>query len=352
MNFAAVDEMRRWYGRALDLWLARTKTSSRLVLERSRVKLRDYGDEGNHPSLLIIPAPIKKAYIWDLTPSVSAVLACLQARFRVYVLEWMETRPDGPDNGLAVYVDELILECAKAIGEPAVLAGHSLGGTFATIFASLHPERVRALILLEAPLSFSGHAGAIAEFIRIAPAREALREVSIYPGTVLNALSLAASPNSFLWWRWRDLLLSAGDPAALRTHLLVERWTLDEYAMPSALLADVVDLYREDRFLRGTLRVEGQTAAPRNLTMPVLAVVDPESDLVPPSSVMPFLNALPHRNWTLWHYEPDTGVALRHVGVLAGRNAHSILWPEILAWIRMSYTSASTHGDRRIGSVV
>jgi polyhydroxyalkanoate synthase subunit PhaC len=153
---------------------------------------------------------------------------------------------------------------------------------------------------------------------------------------LLNALSLAASPKSFLWWRWRDLLLSAGDLAALRTHLLVERWTLDEYAMPSALFADVVDLYREDRFLRGTLRVEGQTAAPRNLTMPVLAVVDPESDLVPPSSVMPFLDALPNRNWTLLHYEGDTGVALRHVGVLAGRNAHSILWPEILAWIRRS----------------
>jgi polyhydroxyalkanoate synthase len=257
-------------------------------------------------------------------------------------LEWMETRPDGPDNGLTVYVDELILECAKAIGEPAVLAGHSLGGTFATIFASLHPECVRSLVLLEAPLSFSGDAGAIAEFIGIGPATEALRKVSTYPGTVLNALSLAASPKGFLWWRWRDLLLSAGDPAALRTHLLVERWTLDEYAMPSALFADIVDLYRENRFLSGTLRVEEQTAASRNLTMPVLAVVDPESDLVPPSSVMPFLDALPHRNWTLLHYEGDTGVALRHVGVLAGRNAHRILWPEILAWIRMSHTSAST----------
>jgi polyhydroxyalkanoate synthase subunit PhaC len=342
MSFAAADEMRRWYGRALDLRLARTETPSRLVLERSGMKLRDYGDEGNRPSLLIIPAPIKKAYIWDLTPSVSVVLACLQARFRVYVLEWTETPPDGSDHGLAVYVDELILECAKSIGEPAVLAGHSLGGTFATIFASLHPECVRSLILLEAPLSFSGDAGAIAEFIRFGPATEALRKVSAYPGTVLNALSLAASPESFLWWRWRDLLLSAGDPAALRTHLLVERWTLDEYAMPSALFADVVDLYREDRFLRGTLRVEGQTAAPRNLTMPVLAVVDRESDLVPPNSVMPFLDALPNRNWTLLHYEPDIGVALRHVGVLAGRNAHSLLWPQILAWIRMSHTSAST----------
>jgi polyhydroxyalkanoate synthase len=335
MSFAAADEMRRWYGRALDLWLARTETPSRLMLERSGVKLRDYGEEGNRPSLLIIPAPIKKPYIWDLTPSVSAVLACLQARFRVYVLEWTDTPPIDPDNGLAVYVDELILECAKAIGEPAVLAGHSLGGTFATIFASLHPERVRALILLEAPLSFSGDPGAVAELFRMAPATEALRKVSAYPGTVLNALSVAASPESFLWWRWRDRILSAGDPAALRTHLLVERWTLDEYAMPSALFADVVILYREDRFMRGTLCIEGQIAEPINVTMPVLAVVDPESDVVPPSSVMPFLDALPDRNWTLLHYEGDTGVALRHVGVLAGRNAHRILWPEILDWIRM-----------------
>ena len=37
MSFAAADEMRRQYGRALDVWLARTETPSRLVLERSGV---------------------------------------------------------------------------------------------------------------------------------------------------------------------------------------------------------------------------------------------------------------------------------------------------------------------------
>jgi polyhydroxyalkanoate synthase len=253
MSFVAADEMRRWHGRVLDQWLARTETPSLLVLDQSGVKLRDYGKEGNGPSLLIIPAPIKKPYIWDLTPEASSVLACLNAGLRVYVLEWREM--DGPDDGLAVYVNELILECAEAIGEPAVVIGHSLGGTFATIFASLHPERVRALILLEAPLSFSGDSGAITKLIRIVSTSEALRKVSAYPGTALNALSLVASPESFLWWRWRDRLLSAGDPASLRTHLLVERWTLDEHAMPSALFADVVDLYREDRFMRGTLRL-------------------------------------------------------------------------------------------------
>jgi len=160
--------------------------------------------------------------------------------------------PDGPDDGLAAYVNELILECAKTIGEPAVVIGHSLGGTFATIFASLHPERVRALILLEAPLSFSGDSGAITRLMRIVPTSEALRKVSVYPGTVLNALSLVASPESFLWWRWRDRLLSAGDPASLRTHLLVERWTLDEHAMFGALRGRGGSLPRGSVYARDT----------------------------------------------------------------------------------------------------
>jgi polyhydroxyalkanoate synthase len=333
-GFTLADSFRRLYGEALDLWLARSETPSELVLERPGIRLRYYGREGNHPPLLIVPAPIKKPYIWDLTPSVSVVRRCLEASLRVYGLEWREKPPADPDGEIAAYADKLILECVETIGEPVVLAGHSLGGTFAAIFASLHPEDVRALLLLEAPLSFAGDTGAIARLIRSIPSNAQLRKASNYPGTLLNALSLAASPESFLWWRWRDRLASAADPAALRTHLLVERWTLDEYAMPSDLFADVVDLYRNDRFMRGTLELDGRTAAATNVTAAVLAVVDPESDVVPPSSAMPFLDVLPNGNWTLLDYEGDTGVALRHVGVLVGRNAHRLLWPEILAWVR------------------
>ena len=183
MSFAAADEMRRRYGRALDLWLARTETPSRLVLEPSGVKLREWGG-GKSPAEADHPGANQE--IVHLGPDALSqpMWAYLEAGFRVYVLEWKETPPDHPNNGLPVYVDELILECAKSIGEPAILAGHSLGGTFATIFASL--ERVRALILLEAPLSFAGDPGAIAERIRIGPATE-FRKVSAYPGTVLDA---------------------------------------------------------------------------------------------------------------------------------------------------------------------
>lgn len=333
-SFAVVDATRRWYGYALDLWMARRETPFQLIVERPGVTLRRYGTADSRPSLLIVPAPIKKPYIWDLTPPVSVVQRCLEAHLNVYVLEWAETPPADLDVGLTTYADRLILECVEAIGQPVVLAGHSLGGTFATIFTSLHPEHIGALVLLEAPLSFATDRGAIAALIRKIPSTQALRDVRDYPGVVLNALGLTASPESFLWWRWRDGLASLADPEALRTHLLVERWTFDESAMPGELFADVVDLYQQDTFMRGTLCVGERTAAVRNVTAPVLAVVDPQSDVVPPNAVMPFLDELPGRNWSLLHYEGDTGIALRHVGVLVGRSAHATLWPEILAWIR------------------
>ena len=91
--------------------------------------------------------------------------------------------------------------------------------------------------------------------------------------------------------------------------------------MPSALFADVGGSFSRRSVIRGTLRINGKTAAPENVTMPVLAVVDRESDVVPPSSVVPFLDALPDREWTLLDYEGDIGVALRHLGGPVGQNA-------------------------------
>jgi len=332
-GFAVADEMRRWYGVSLDVAVPRSETPFRLMLERPGAKLRLYGDRHHRPALLIVPAPIKKPYIWDLAPPISVVRRCLDAGFGVYALEWAETWPDDADSDLSNYADRLLLECVNAIDEPVILAGHSLGGTFAAIFASLNPERVRGLVLLEAPLSFRQDRGAIASLIRKIPRTTALRAVGSYPGTLLNTLGITASPESFVWWRWRDGIASMASLEALRTHLLVERWTLDESAMPDGLFADVVNLYQTDDFMRGALAIGRRTAAARNVTAPVLAVVDPESDVVPPGSVVPFLDAISSRSKELLHYDGDTGIALRHVGVLVGQSAHRSLWPAILDWV-------------------
>jgi polyhydroxyalkanoate synthase subunit PhaC len=289
---------------------------------------------------LIIPAPIKRPYIWDLTPRTSVVRRLVASGARVYLMAWTDPGHAEQEFGLAEYADRLVLACLDAIrtetgAEHAILAGHSLGGTLAAIFAALHPERVRGLVLLETPLRFGANAGAFAPLLAAAPPAGALRAAfGNVPGTFLNLVSATASPTTFQWSRWLDGLASLGDPQALDTHIRVERWSLDEFPLPGRLFEETVELlYRGDRFMAGTLVVGGRPARPERVEAPLLCVFDPRSRIVPPGSVLPFHEAVTSYNKRLLRYEGDTGVALQHVGVLVGRNAHRTLWPEILRWV-------------------
>ncbi len=112
------------------------------------------------------------------------------------------------------------------------------------------------------------------------------------------------------------------------------RWTLDEFALPGRLFGEIVeDLYRTNRFMRGGLTVDGRIVTPADLAAPVLTVFDPRSTVIPPQSILPFHDALPTPDKHLLDYRGDRGVAIQHVGVLVGRNAHARLWPHILDWM-------------------
>ena len=98
---------------------------------------------------------------------------CLRGGARVYLIQW--ERPGAVEQGfgLAEYADRLLLDCLDAIAmeggrAPAVVAGHSLGGTLVAIFSALHPERMRGLILLGyVPLHFGPDVGALQRRSRI-----------------------------------------------------------------------------------------------------------------------------------------------------------------------------------------
>jgi polyhydroxyalkanoate synthase len=317
--FEQLDELRRAQGALLDAaGIGPRESAYRVVHRCPGVSLRRY-ENGNErrAMLLMVPAPIKRAYIWDLAPDVSAVRRCLAAGTRVYLADW---QPAPPQFGLDDYAERLILECLEAAGdEPAILLGHSLGGLFAAIFCALHPERVRGLVLLASPLHFGADARA---FSRMVAALEPQDLPDSLPGSYLGMASFNAAPASFGWERWMDAVLSFADPAGLRTHAQVARWTLDEFALPRRLVTELVTLIvREDRFVRGRLEIGGRSAAPSRLTAPLLCVVDPRCGVVPPETVLPFVEAVASRDKTLLHYEPDLGVGLQHVGPLISRRS-------------------------------
>jgi polyhydroxyalkanoate synthase len=335
-----MDRMRQARGKMLDRFgFGPKETEYRIVHAEPGLTLRKYGPEkAVGPAVLLVPAPIKKAYIWDLMPQISVVQRWLEQGYRVYLAEW--TPDTGPHFGLEDYGDRLLATCQRAIeadsGEKQLtVAGHSLGGILTAMYACLHADVVRAVVLLEAPLHFESDAGCFAPLISsipdARPIAEAYREV---PGAFLNAVSAMAAPHAFQLERLLDRYLCIGNPEAMATHMRVERWTHDEFPLPGKLFTDVVEsLYRHDRLMRGSLQVGEREIGPKDLQAPLLTVVDPRSGVIPMHSVLPFYEATASKNKLMLNYDGDIGVNLQHVGVLVGTNAHSKIWPAIFAWL-------------------
>lgn len=338
-GFQQADKLRCAYGGFLDAFgLGPIRTPSRILREELGLRLRAFGGVSGSPAILIVPAPIKRAYIWDLEPEASVVRRLVEHGLRVYLAEWTDESAVS-SFGLDHYADRLMLACVDVVADDTaqkqvVLVGHSLGGTLAAIFAALHRKRVRALVLLEAPTHFRGAAGAFAPLVATTPAR-AFRDTFVsVPGSLLSVASAVALPASFVAARWLDALAVAGNGPALLTHLRVERWTYDEFALPGRLFEEVVELlYREDRFIAGTLIVGGRKATAQALDMPLLSVFRPNSVVVPPQTMLLLHATATNPRNRLIRYDGEPGVALQHVGVLVGREAHRRIWPEVLRWI-------------------
>jgi polyhydroxyalkanoate synthase len=339
--FRQLDITRRAVGTLLD-WsgVGAHETSYRYAAEMPGAKLRAYQGKGARRgvTILILPAPFKRPYVWDLLPAASAIGQFEGRDSPVYLLEWSEPNAGEANYGLADFADRVPLSAMDAIaGETGrkrvVLAGHSLGGTFAAICAALHPSKVAGLLLLETPLSFAG-TGPLAFAAASAPCQIILHIVgSPVPGSALNFMSCVAAPNAFYWHPMTDLLTAAGDADALAIHMAARRWTLDEFAMPGRLFTEVVEwLYREDRLMIGRLRLGGRSVDLGAIRAPALAVVNPKGTVVPPQSTLNGL-ALMEGTKRVLEYPGEPGTVLEHVGALIGPRAHAQLWPRIMDWV-------------------
>lgn len=339
--------MRRGFG----IWLdsanpAVRESDHHIVLSEEGFALKGYArKKDSGPALLLVPAPLKAAYIWDIIPRASVVRRCLAAGFGVFLVEWRAPGSNGQRPALADYADRFLDRCLQAIRnetgqERAFVAGHSLGGTFAAIFAALHPERIQALVLLGAPLNFGAEIGAFGPMVAAtAPIEKPVELPGDIPGSFLNSISMLASPETFAWSRALDLLQSLPDSAALETYFAVERWTLDERPLARRLFQELREqLFRRNRFMRGTLVLAGKRSSPEQVTSPLLAVVDARCPITPPAAVLPFVRAVRSSEKQVLWYEGDVGVSLQHVGMLVGKNAHQRLWPRILEWLRAHAT--------------
>lgn len=78
-HFSVSDVLRRAQGDAIGaLGLNPDECRHDVIASGPYWRLRAYGNAGRSRPLLVVVAPIKRLYIWDLPPSTSAIRFCLQ----------------------------------------------------------------------------------------------------------------------------------------------------------------------------------------------------------------------------------------------------------------------------------
>jgi polyhydroxyalkanoate synthase len=337
-QFDVSDVIRRAQGDLIGAFgLNPNECPHRIITSRSHWRLRDYGGEDQSPSLLIIAAPIKKPYIWDLTPSTSPIRLCLGQGLHVRLIEWVSASSHAGNYG----IDEYVLALSEAVasltaaakGAKPYIIGHSLGGTLAAIYAAFQPENIKGLVLLGAPLCFEPSRSQFRDaLISLVPRK--ISEDEPIPGSILSHASALASPNTFIWSRLIDAALSVGDPLAMEIHARVERWALDEVPLPGKLVHQIIDwLYRENRFSLGKLEIYEKFVGPHGLSTPTLAVINTADQIASFASLIPFTEKMTTKTQII-QYPGEVGVCLQHLGILVGRQAQAIIWPDILSWIK------------------
>lgn len=337
-QFGVVDVLRRIQGDIIAAYgLGPTEAPYQIIASDSYWRLRDYGDQTASCSLLIVAAPIKRPYIWDLTPSASAIRNCQRNDLHVHLLEWMPARRVTNNNGLdetvAAVSDCVATVSAEARGFKPFIIGHSLGGTLAAIYAASASESIRGLVLLGAPLCFQPEESHFRDAL-VSMVRPDLPDTDPFPGSLLSHMSALASPRTFIWSRMIDAALSITDLRAIDIHARIERWALDEVPLPGKLVHQFVEwLYRENQLCRGELKIGNSLIGPFQLSVPMLAVVNTTDEVAPLESVKPFIEAVASSDARIIEYPGEIGVCLQHLGILVGARAQSQVWPETISWI-------------------
>jgi len=294
--------------------------------------------EKRHPvPLLLIFALINRPDIFDLSPGNSFVEHLLSQGFDVYMLDW--GRPGQEDSHYAFddYVLEYMPRVVRAVQRHSgkrefSLLGWCIGAMITTLYAAMRPDDgIRNLVVLTAPLDFADkEAGPFnrwlnTEFYNV---DELIRQHGNMPGYMIDYGSKMLKPVENFISNYFKLWDNLDNPAVVNSYLAMNKWVTDLVDFPGAAFRQwVVEFFRENRLMEGTLKLRGELVDLRNLRCSFLNVIADKDHIVPTCQSTTVMDKVGTRDKLLLHMRGG------HIGMMVGSGANKRVWPQIDAWL-------------------
>jgi poly[(R)-3-hydroxyalkanoate] polymerase subunit PhaC len=291
----------------------------------------------DRPPILLVYALINKPYILDLQPGLSVVEDLLRRGLDVYLIDW--GTPNHLDKDLRIhdyvngYIDRAVDAVREVSGTDRLhVLGYCMGGTFAAMYTSLHPEKVRTLALMAAGLDFDTQSG----FLNVwshAPGFDAwkiARTYGLIPPTFFNDAFGLLDPLRSNYVKFKDLLNRIDDQPFVENFLRMEKWTNDGIPMAGPTYAEFIEKgYQRNLLVKGEWTLDGDDREIdlKALTMPLATIVGLKDNLVPPECTERAVERVGTKD--VRRFQLPTG----HIGLSVSRTAHRDLWPAFADWV-------------------
>ncbi len=307
------------------------------VMRRGKTVLWRYAREApaaGLPPLVICYALVNRPYMLDLQPDRSLIRGLAASGLDVYLVDW--GYPDRGDSHLSLddYVNRHLGACIDHVraahGVAAVnLLGVCQGGTMSLCHAAIHPERVKNLITMVAPVDFHTEDNLLSRWVRKVDVDRMVEVLGNVPGALLNAAFVALMPLRLTVRKYAGLAEIADDPAALENFLRMERWIQDSPDQAGTAFREFVrKFFHENRLLEGGLEIGGRPVDLRRIACPILNIYARQDHLVPPAASRALEGLTGTRDYSAFEFEGG------HIGIYVSRSAQELLPQTIAQWLR------------------
>jgi polyhydroxyalkanoate synthase subunit PhaC len=289
-----------------------------------------------HPvPVLLVFALINRPDIFDLRPGHSFVEFLLDEGFDVFLVDWGEPGEEDADMGIDTYVcDELhwaVRETLRASGQEEVsLLGWCIGGALCAMYGALEADGpVRNLLLLTTPVDTSSSLYASWVGRDSFDVDQVAGTFPAIPGAAVDWANKMMKPVTNYWTTYRRLWESVLDGTVRRdAHQSMARWVADNPPFPARAYREWLTwAYRENRLVRGGVRLRGRSADFGRIEQNLLVVTAGADHIAPRTGTLPLLDMVSSEDVT--HLDRPGG----HIGLMAGSKARKEIWPDIADWL-------------------
>lgn len=287
--------------------------------------------------MLISYALVNRPAVADLQENRSMIRNLVALGMDVYLIDW--GYPSRADRWLELddYINVYIDDCVDYIREThnlnqINLLGICQGGSMSICYTALHPEKIKNLVVMVAPVDFHAQGkvpGMVSLWGGAVDPNLMVKALGNVPGDLMNFGFLMLQPFQLMIQKYADMIDFVDDKEKLLNFLRMEEWIFDSPDLAGEAYRQFVQfLFQENRLLKGTLEIGGEKVDAKKITMPVLNVFAEKDHLVPPPSSQALKQIVGSTDYT------EAPFPVGHIGMYVSAKAQRDLAPTIANWLK------------------